>query len=129
MHYRILKEGAAFNLNKMGLEDELGQFTGTVNYYRNFTGLRYTDGIKYLADKAKCYWLIDLVGSYQPRLRNVPFQLWELKVKDDNSALAKMREDDGQPVKVTQKIPYTDFPLKDFSFYCVNNVMMLKSEY
>ncbi len=30
---------------------------------------------------------------------------------------------------IEQRIPYTDFPLDEFSFYCVHNVMMLKSEY
>lgn len=129
LHYKGFKVIRTFELSKMVLEDELAQFTGTSQYYRNFTGLLYTDGIKYLADRANCYWLIDLVGSYQPRLGNVPFQLWQLKVHDDKSALVTMVEDTGQPVKVRQAIPYTDFPLKDFSFYCVDKVMMLKSEY
>ncbi len=40
-----------------------------------------------------------------------------------------MVEDTGEPVKVRQEIPFTDFPLKDFEFYCIDNVMLLKSEY
>ena len=40
-----------------------------------------------------------------------------------------MRGDTGQPVKVRQEIPFTDFPLKEFPFYCIDNVMLLKSEY
>ena len=113
----------------MGLEEELQQFYGTTHYYRNFTGLRFTDGVKYLADHAECYWLIDLVGSYQPQLRDVPFQLWRVEVRGDDSALVTMVEDTGQPIRVSQEIPFTDFPLKGFSFYCMNNVMLLKSEY
>lgn len=74
------------------LEEELRQFTGTQQYYMNFTGLLFTDGIKYLADRASCYWLIDLVGSYQPQLRHIPFQLWEIGVRDDSSALGKHDE-------------------------------------
>lgn len=113
----------------MGLEEDLGQFTGTQQYYRNFTGLRYTDGVHYLAEHASAYWLIDLVGSYQHQLRTVPFQLWELRVHDDHSALITMREDDGLLPKVRQEIAYTDFPLREFSWYAVDNVMMLKNEY
>ena len=113
----------------MGLEEDLGQFTGTQQYYRNFTGLLYTDGVHYLAEHAGAYWLIDLVGSYQHKLRSVPFQLWELKVNDDKSALVTMREDDGLRAKVRQEIEYTDFPLQRFSWYTVHNVMMLKNEY
>ncbi len=47
----------------MALEDELEQFYGTEKWYRHFTGLVYTDGIKYLAENAGAYWLIDLVGD------------------------------------------------------------------
>lgn len=113
----------------IGLEDELAQFTGTTQYYRNFTGLLYTDGVHFLAERAKAYWLIDLVGSYQPRLKHMPFQFWEMKVERDKSALVTMVEDIGKPVLVKQEIPYTDFPLTKFSFYVCSNVMMLKSEY
>ena len=113
----------------MGLEEELAQFHGTQHYYRNFTGLLFTDGIKYLADRVDCYWLIDLVGSHQPKVKTVGFQLWELEVVEELAAVVTMREDTGQPALVRQNIPYTDFPLRDFSFYCIDNVMLLKSEY
>lgn len=113
----------------MGLEAELEQFHGTTRYYKDFTGLLFTDGVKYLADHAGCYWLIVLVGSYQPELEDVRFQLWEVEVVEDMSGLITMREDTDEPVLVRQHIPYTDFLFKKFSFYCVDNVMMLKSEY
>ena len=50
-------------------------------------------------------------------------------MNQDKSALVTMVEDDGEPVKVRQEIPFTDFPLKNFSFYCIDGVMLLKSEY
>ncbi len=81
----------------MALEDELEQFHGTEKWYRHFTGLVYTDGIKYLAENAGAYWLIDLVGAYQPYLRKVPFQVWNLTVNDDSSGLVRMFEDTGKP--------------------------------
>lgn len=116
-----------------GLEAELRQFTGTQRYHRNFTGILYTDGIGYLAEKAGAYWLIDLVGSHQPKLQGVPFQVWSIKVHEDDSALVTMVEDTGEPIKVSQGIPFTDFPLRDFSFYYIHDghegVMLLKSEY
>ena len=115
--------------DQTGLEAELRQFTGTQNYYRDFTGLLYTDGIQHLAEQAGAYWLIDLVGSYQPRLRDAPFQAWSIAVNDDRTGQVTMVEDDGEPNRVTQDIPYTDFPLRDFSFYCIDGVMLLKSEY
>jgi len=69
------------------------------------------------------------VGSYQPQLGNVPFQLWRIHVSQEHSALVTMAEDLGKPALVSQRIRWTDFPLPEFSFYCVNRVMMLKSEY
>jgi hypothetical protein len=64
----------------VGLEQELRQFIGTQHFYRNLTGLLYTDGMTYLAEIAKAFWLIDLVGSYQPNFGHLPFQLWEREV-------------------------------------------------
>ena len=100
-----------------------------VDTYRNFTGLLYTDGIQYLAERAGSYWLIDLVGSHQPKLQDARFQVWKLEVKEDKSALVTMIEDDGEPIRVSQEIGFTDFPLHEFSFYCIDGVMLLKSEY
>ena len=119
--------------NQTELEANLRHFRGTQNYYRNFQGLFYTDGIQSLAEQAGSYWLIDLVGSHQPTLQRVPFQVWSLAVNEDKSALVTMIEDDGEPIRVSQEISFTDFPLDEFSFYCVDGgdarVMMLKSEY
>jgi hypothetical protein len=113
----------------MGLEDELSRFHGTQRYDRDFDGLLVTDGINYLVDRAGCYWLIDLVGSYQREVQDVTFQLWEVEVVEGISAVVTMREDTNKPVLVRQHVPFTDFPLERFTFYCADNVMMLKSEY
>ena len=111
------------------LESDLQQFIGTENYYQNFTGLLYTDGVKYLADNAGAHWLIDLIGSYQPKLKKYSFQLWAIDKKDDGSAGIYCQEDIGEPLLVKQEIEWTDFPLKEYKLYCVDNVLMLPSEY
>ena len=82
-----------------------------------------------IAEHAGAYWLLDLVASYQPSLRDYQFQLWRLEVAEDCSATATMRPDLGEPAIVTQAIPYTDFPIKEFEFYCIDRVALLKSEY
>ncbi len=109
---------------------ELEQFTGTTKYYRSTFGqLRLTEGIQYLRERANCYWLIDVVESYQPEFHKIPFQLWSINVRPDRSALVEMREDTGLAALVSQKIPFTDFKLKMLEWYCANGVVMLKSEY
>jgi hypothetical protein len=46
-----------------------------------------------------------------------------------DEAVVTMREDTDLPTKVRQDIPYTDFPFEDFSWYCIDNIMLLKNEY
>jgi len=109
----------------------LEQFIGTEHWYRHFTGITYTDGIKYLADKTGSHWLIDLVASYQckKKYREQPFQVWILTVnKKDNTAVVRAEDGNGNVIG-TQKISYTDFPLPEIKLFFTDNVLMLTSEY
>ncbi|MFC1765106.1 DUF6876 family protein [Planctomycetota bacterium] len=110
------------------LESDLRQFTGAVNYYRHWTGHGlFTDGVQYLAEQAGAYWLVDAIFSYR---RREPFQVWTLKKNtDDNGAVLTMQEDTGEPVKVHQDIPFTDFPLDQIKLYLIDGVVLLPSEY
>jgi uncharacterized protein DUF6876 len=111
------------------LESQLRRFTGTQRWFRSSTGLLYTDGIQYLAEHAGAYWLIDVVGSWQPKLVDRRFQVWRLSVNLDRTAVVTMVEDDGSPELVRQELEYTDFPLDDFSCYCIDGILLLQSEY
>jgi hypothetical protein len=112
------------------LEDELYQFIGTTQYHRSTFGtLNITDGVQYLTEKAKCFWLIDLIESCQPKLRDARFQIWGIKVNDDKTAFIYCKEDSDKKPVVTKKIDFTDFPLKNFELYCIDKVVLLKSEY
>ena len=110
-------------------ELNLSQFTGTEHWHRHMCNTSYTDGIKYLADEAKAYWLLDVVASYQLKHKDKPFQIWKLTVNKDKTAVVTMKEDSNKPVLVEQKIEYTDFPLDEIEFYCIDGIMLLKSEY
>lgn len=112
------------------IQSELAQFTGTTRYYRSgLGGLLLTDGMHYVREELNAYWLAELVESYQPKLTNVPFQLWSLDKRHDESALIEAREDTGLDAIVSQWIPYTDFPLSKFDWYCIDRVLLLPSEY
>ena len=112
-------------------KSDLAQFTGTENYYKHLFGLQYTDGIKFMAEKAGAYWLIDAIASYQRKVMNNPrlreFQLWQLVIVD-NMAILTCRADSGLPAVISQMIEYTDFPF-DIDLYVCNNVLLLPSEY
>ena len=112
------------------LNNQFKDFYGTENYYEHWTKKGfYTDGIKEMANKLKAYWLIDVVFSYQDKkIGLIPFQIWEI-TSTGNKATIEMKEDTDQPVLVSQKIGFTDFPKGMLKMYLIDNVLMLPSEY
>ena len=62
----------------LNLSTDLEQFTGTEHWYKHQFGGHYTDGVRYLAQTAGAYWLIDAIFSYRRAER---FQVWTLEVK------------------------------------------------
>lgn len=118
------------------LKCTLAQFCGTTQWYRSPLGLLYTDGIKYLADEAGAYWLIDAIASYQPKLRRKPglaeFQVWILnRNTEDTGPAAVLLCYDDMPgkVQIRQEIEYTEFPLDRIKLCVENNVLLLPSEH
>lgn len=120
------------NLDAKRLKNELRQFTGTERYYYNpiFERFRYTDGVKFLAEKANAYWLIEYIFSSQPHrsLRNEQFQVWKIAVKKDNTARVSV-EDGNDNTLVQFNLEFTDFPLKEFALWLIDNTLILPSEY
>lgn len=114
------------------LKTELRQFTGTEQYYFNpmFKRFKYTDGVKYLAETAGAYWLLDYIFSSQPHknLKDQPFQVWKIKVNEDDSAAIAV-EDGKDTVLSTFTIVFTDFPLEEFDLWLIDEILILPSEY
>lgn len=133
------------------IRQTLSHYYSAAEYFRHWSGLVYTDGVKYLADSCGAHWLIDLVASYQPRPE--PFQIWRLTMLPEEEgepmAIVEMGEDtnrDGRLVywrnervgdlshatvgpAIRQMIEYTDFPLSEgITLYYENGVLMLRSE-
>ncbi|WP_193200412.1 DUF6876 family protein [Nostoc sp. MG11] len=111
---------------------DLEQFTGSEVVYRHSLGmLRYTEGVKYLAQITQCYWLLDAIGSYQHRLGSNPrlrdFQVWRLVVKNESGVL--ICEEDTDKEVLRQEIAYTNFPLPEITLYLAQKVLMLPLEY
>jgi hypothetical protein len=115
------------------LERDLVQFCGTENWWKHWTGrITFTDGVKFLAEKAGAFWLIDLVASHQTaRLRQEEFQVWILTVDRSKTpmAVATCQADTDEPLLVKQEIEYTDFPLPLIKLWLVDGVLMLPGEY
>lgn len=113
-------------------ESDLRQFTGTEHWYRHPFNrhILYTDGVKYVADTAGAYWLIDEItfGQMQTKIAAQPFQHWKLKVLPNHSATLTC-EDGDYNIVFTKEISFTDFPLAEISFFFTDNVILLPSEY
>lgn len=107
---------------------DINYFNGTENYYKHWLGIHYTDGVKYVAEEASAYWLIDAIGSYQPKLRNEEFQSWTLK-QNPNQTWTLRATDGNDKILAEQKIEFSDFPLNKIAFYLVDKILMLTSEY
>ena len=99
------------------LQADLEQFDGTEEYHRLTLNRRLvaTDGVKYLCEAAEAFWLVDAIGSYQPRCARDPMlrrmQFWKLTVDLEKHDGKLTCERDAGDVVITQRIPYTDFPL------------------
>ena len=113
------------------LISELSHFIGTEKYYRITRIHLLTDGTKYLAEKARSFWLMDAIESHLPKCFHDTFCGANLTVKK-SSAVLKIDDGTGN-VYASQQIEYTDFPLNEIKLYCCFDgehwVIMLTSEY
>ncbi|ALB42204.1 MULTISPECIES: DUF6876 family protein [Nostocales] len=136
------------------LIQDLANFTGSEQYYLHWSKvLKYTTGVKYLAEKAQAYWLIDAIASHQTKrlLSNENlryFQLWLLTVTNTENQLpqkygfinpnpnhkAVLTCWEDTPVErvkpvIRQDIEFTDFPLTEMKLYVENSILLLPSEH
>lgn len=107
---------------------------GSETIYKHWLGLRYTDGIKFLAETCGAYWLIDAVASHQPMISE-SFQVWRLapclsKGRQRWALEAWSDTPDKSKRLARQVIEYTDFPkdLMPFEWWVEHGTMLMKEE-
>ena len=72
---------------------ELTQFIGTTGYYRISRRHLLTDGTKYLAEEAECFWMMDAIASH---LSEIGTEDWFVQVRMTvNGNRATMIYEDG----------------------------------
>lgn len=121
--------------NKQEILDELAQFRGTERYHEHimfgYGSIILTDGIAWLRERCKCYWLLDLILSAQrieEKLHGEDFQEWELRKLEDETW--KVTCDDGNDNElVRQDISFSDMPLDEIKIWLIDGVCLLPSEY
>jgi hypothetical protein len=111
------------------IRNGLAQMTGSEAYHRLSPlhgRMLCTDGTAWLAEAADCFWLFDIIASYQPQcakdkdLRD--FQVWTLTCEPApegkmRKATVKCERDTGDRNPIVQEIPLTDFPLDSIKLY------------
>ena len=112
--------------------NQLNQFTGTAKYYRISRRHLLTEGTKYLAEQASCFWLMDAIASH---LSEIGTEDWFVLVRMSVvlGSAVMIYEDGNGNEHARQEIPYTDFPMNSITLYaCWDGehwVIMLPSEY
>ena len=109
---------------------ELRNFTGTEQYYVNplYRWMKYTDGVKYFAEKAGAYWFLDIIGTELHELtKTEEFMTVDLVVRDDRAMILVTDGNDTMLKKFADI--YTDCPIGTYRFFLAHHVLMINSEY
>jgi len=119
------------------IKEGLQYFHGTEMFYRiPLLRTRFTDGLKYLANAADCFWLITDTSVIAKSLMNrsefitIDFKRLSKEKQDITGYEAEIIYTDGNDT-ILEKQGYhvTDFPLDELRLFFVNDTLMLPSEY
>ena len=121
------------DLTNLGLDSStLAQFTGTGAYYRISRRHMLTDGTKYLAERAGCFWMMDAIARHLSEIGTADWFVLVRVMVSDGAALMIYENGNGQE-HARQEIPYTDLLLDSVTLYACwdseNWVIMLPNEY
>ena len=119
------------------IKAELQHFCGTEMFFKiPLIGTCFTDGLKYLAKEAECYWLITDVSviakslSKKSSFITIDFKRLSEKERLENQCEAIINYSDGNGnIYETHRYIVTDFLLDELRLFFVDNTLMLPSEY
>jgi len=119
------------------IKEGLQHFHGSEMFYQiPLIRTRFTNGLKYLANVAECFWLITDVSVIAKSLLNrshfitIDFKRLSEEEQDYTGYEAEIIYSDGNGnIFVIHRYNFTDFPLDELRLYFVDNTLMLTSEY
>lgn len=123
--------------------DSLHGYCGGEQLFVNgVTKLQYTEGVKAIAINTESYWFLDIIASYQKKLREEGFQVWKLEreysfttvneqkfVDERKDSFNVVCEDGNERVLIKQHIEFSDFTFDEYVVWCVDGVVLLPVEY
>jgi hypothetical protein len=119
------------------IKTELQHFIGSETFYKiPLIGTKFTDGIKYLADAAECFWLVTDASVIAKSLMSksyfitVDFKRLSETEREESQCEALINYSDGNGhIFETHKYHVTDFPLDELRLFFIDGTLMLPSEY
>jgi hypothetical protein len=118
-------------LEEDALRRQLARFRRSEEFYPHPSqALVYTAGVKFLAERCRLSWLIDVIAAWQWRALRDPdlavFQLWELHMSGTKPMVVCLR--DSEDVAFGFPAPKRESELDRVSLYVEFGVLMLPSE-
>ena len=119
------------------IKEGLEHFYGSEMFFQiPLLQTRFTNGIKYLADVAECFWLVTdtsvIAKSLMKKSYFITIDFKRLN-KEEQKKLrceAIINYGDGNDnILETHRYMVTDFPLEELRLFFVDNTLMLPSEY
>lgn len=119
------------------IREGLNKFCGSQFIYRHpMFNTKYTEGIEYLAEQAKCYWLVTDISIVASTLTDhCPFISIDVyrffgadAIKNNCAAIVTYSDGDENQLFV-QKYSATDFPLEHIQLFFVVDTLLLPTEY
>lgn len=124
-------------LDSNQITEQLQNFYGTETFYSiAMLKTRFTDGIKYLAEAANCFWLVTDASIMAKSLQSksyfitIDFKRFSEDEQQLNSKEAELIYSDGNDNVLFRQAYYsTDFPLDELRLFFVDDTLMLPGEY
>ena len=119
------------------IKEGLQHFHGSEMFFQiPLIRTRFTNGIKYLADVANCFWLVTDTSVIAKSLMNksyfitIDFKRLTEDEQEEFGCEAFITYGDGND-NILEKHRYnvTDFPMDELRLFFVDNTLMLPSEY
>lgn len=93
-------------------------------------GTLITEGVKYLADRYGCYWLLNEIANLQDFLAEYFLQIWRIKRVSEGSNSFQVTVYDGEELLLHDfEIIRDDFMAGEVEVWCILGEIMLPSEY
>lgn len=107
---------------------DLSGFYGTEQYYQSWDvpGIVYTDGVQYLAEHAKCQWLLQEIAVQVAIYPAEEFLVFVLTVNGQTADLVTTDSNDN--ILCTEHFHFKDFPLDTIMLWYERKVLMLPTE-